>query len=161
MTKKDLFRLIILAVILNSALGCKNKDYNQLIMGDWKGKCSFNSKIDTYTIFGGDTILMEADSIITLSDILVDFSENKSKIAGVNKMIDKSFNFSWYNGYLNLREKEPEVLDDTGTYTISVEEIFTGEIIKLDSDSLIMVLHTFKYSENEKDYFFRLGRFIN
>lgn len=160
MTKKDIFRLIILAVILNSAFGCKNisKDYNHLIKGNWQGICSYNSKIDTYTLIGGDTIKTEADSLVTLQNISIDFSENISKITGVNDKIDKSFKYNWYNGYLNLREKETEIVDDTGTYSISVEEIFTGDIIKLDSDSLIMILNTYKYSENEKDYTFRLSK---
>ncbi|MBL4715319.1 MAG: hypothetical protein JKX95_01695 [Bacteroidia bacterium] len=110
----------------------------------------------------GDSVTITFDSLITLEYTTIEFLADKAKISGINDTIDKTYNYSWYNGFLNFKEfnvdEKAEIIHDSSTYTISVDEIFVGELLMLDNDSLIMKLNTFEYSDKEKDYMFKLRR---
>ncbi|PCH67970.1 MAG: hypothetical protein COC01_04710 [Bacteroidetes bacterium] len=157
-------RIIIACILLIAIIGCNTnpKDHSSLIIDKWKGSCSYNQKVVSSSYMFGDSVTITFDSLITLEYTTIEFLADKAKISGINDTIDKTYNYSWYNGFLNFKEfnvdEKAEIIHDSSTYTISVDEIFVGELLMLDNDSLIMKLNTFEYSDKEKDYMFKLRR---
>lgn len=135
--------VLVLVVICTSFflfISCAGEQPNnaELIKGTWKGQLSYILGVESkkYSPLLKDSIVAVADSVCTIKDVTVDFSNDKVQFFGVKNTVLPKYFYHWEEDKLIFSK------------TTSGEELDSlrnpeGTIFRLSKDSLVMNIRVY------------------